>query len=586
MENTGLVFKLFTDLTNFQSGLKKASKDLDGVNKMFGKIGGAIAGAFTVGSVIAFGNAAITAFDESAKAEQRLRTALGGNENAVARLTAEAAKLQNITLFDDDASVAAYAFLSTIKLSEDSIKKLLPVIQDFATVQGMDLVSATELVGKSIMGTRNALKPYGIALDKTKTAAEQVDQAVAGLNERFGGQAKAAAEVGSASITQMGNAFSDFMEVVGGGTMNTLDPFFKGMTSGLRNMTEYLKQESIPWWQKMNSILNGSIVVEGQILREINAKNDASPKGKLEAARENLELLRSQLQQEIASRNISRQDLQERLAGEKKNVVETGLLNDLKNKIVENEKLIAGTYSVQHLAYLRQQNEALKMQMDYYNSIGTSLAKMTPKGAGQITVASASPTMQERTGAVVNTDYGNDAPSLVELQATAEEASALLSTFREDILSTAAEGFGLLISGDMGMGDFFNSILMLTADFAKQFGKLLISIGLAKVSLEKIGISGIGAVIAGFALVAAASAMSSFLSNQGSMQGLATGTNYVPQEGQYYLHKGEAVVPEKYNPSAGGIMPGMVRVTGTISGRDIRLTQAREGYYNSRTTGR
>lgn len=33
---------------------------------------------------------------------------------------------------------------------------------------------------------------------------------------------------------------------------------------------------------------------------------------------------------------------------------------------------------------------------------------------------------------------------------------------------------------------------------------------------------------------------------------LATGTNYIPQEGPYYLHKGESVVPKKYNPALGG----------------------------------
>ena len=33
---------------------------------------------------------------------------------------------------------------------------------------------------------------------------------------------------------------------------------------------------------------------------------------------------------------------------------------------------------------------------------------------------------------------------------------------------------------------------------------------------------------------------------------LDTGTNYVPTAGSYFLHKGEAVVPEPYNPAAGG----------------------------------
>lgn len=37
-----------------------------------------------------------------------------------------------------------------------------------------------------------------------------------------------------------------------------------------------------------------------------------------------------------------------------------------------------------------------------------------------------------------------------------------------------------------------------------------------------------------------------------SLPRLATGTNEIPQEGPYYLHKGEAVVPKKYNPAMGG----------------------------------
>lgn len=31
---------------------------------------------------------------------------------------------------------------------------------------------------------------------------------------------------------------------------------------------------------------------------------------------------------------------------------------------------------------------------------------------------------------------------------------------------------------------------------------------------------------------------------------LATGTNFIPKEGLYHLHQGEAVVPKKYNPEA------------------------------------
>jgi len=40
--------------------------------------------------------------------------------------------------------------------------------------------------------------------------------------------------------------------------------------------------------------------------------------------------------------------------------------------------------------------------------------------------------------------------------------------------------------------------------------------------------------------------------NSPFLGGFAVGTNYIPADGYAYLHRGEAVVPEKYNPAAGG----------------------------------
>lgn len=582
-ENTGLVFKMYTDLTNYSKGLNKAGTQLEQFNGRISKVFGIMAGGVSAAGVIAFGNQAITAFDEAAKAEQRLRTALDGNEQAVARLYAQAAMLQSVTLFDDDATASAYAFLSTLHLSEDSIKKLMPLIQDFATVQKMDLAAAAELVGKSFMSSRNALKPYGIELDKTKTIAEQVDQAVKQMNERFGGQAQAAAQVGSASITQMKNAFGDFMEVVGGGTMNTLNPFFKSLTENLKLATEYMKTETIPWYEKLASLYTGTSQAQAMAAKYADQQGKNTPEGRLKAARENLEILRSTLQQEIASRDNARADLQERLAGLKSTKDETGLINDLKNQIAENEKMIANTYSVAQIANLRQQNELLQYQMEYYNSIGTSLQKMTAKGAGQIATNQGSYSMTERSGAKMNTDYGNDSSSLIELQNTANSAADIINSFQADLLVTAAEGFGQMLTGDMGLNQFFNNILMVTADFAKEFGALLISIGLARDSMKALNISGAGAIIAGFALIAAASAIKGLLSKGPNMPALATGTNYIPQDGPYYLHQGEAVVPKRYNAMGGAGMPATIRVVGSITGRDIRITQARENDYHFRT---
>jgi hypothetical protein len=50
----------------------------------------------------------------------------------------------------------------------------------------------------------------------------------------------------------------------------------------------------------------------------------------------------------------------------------------------------------------------------------------------------------------------------------------------------------------------------------------------------------------------------------GSTPKLATGTNLIPADGYYYLHKKEAVVPEKYNPAAGGTGTAGITVQGNI----------------------
>lgn len=55
---------------------------------------------------------------------------------------------------------------------------------------------------------------------------------------------------------------------------------------------------------------------------------------------------------------------------------------------------------------------------------------------------------------------------------------------------------------------------------------------------------------------------------------LATGTNYIPADGPYYLHKGESVQPVAYNPAAGGQGAGIVvnqTVHGGVTRNDLSL---------------
>jgi hypothetical protein len=147
-----------------------------------------------------------------------------------------------------------------------------------------------------------------------------------------------------------------------------------------------------------------------------------------------------------------------------------------------------------------------------------------------------------------------------------------LTTLIGDAFTTVGETIGAAFSGETNIATFFNRILSSVADFAKSFGKQLIAIGIAKLSLENLFKAGpvgaAAAIAAGTALIAISSAVQSNLAK--NLPSLAIGTDYVKQDGLAMLHKGEAVVPA--DVAGGGFSRGgMVNVSGRIQGTDILL---------------
>lgn len=110
-----------------------------------------------------------------------------------------------------------------------------------------------------------------------------------------------------------------------------------------------------------------------------------------------------------------------------------------------------------------------------------------------------------------------------------DEISQRMKNLREAVNATFRQGIQNVLVGfaeDLGnvaagVGNFGDNIIKALAGFAKQFGALLISAGLAKIAFDNLKFSGYGAVAAGVALIAAAQAVSSSIS--GSSGALASG---------------------------------------------------------------
>jgi len=201
--------------SNLSDTEKEGKKVGSSLTKSFTNVGKAIAAAFSVNVLIQFARKSIELYDIQAKAETQLLQALKGREDIQKRLILQAQELQKITLFGDEATIQAQAMLAKFGMTEAQIKRLIPLIQDYATISGQDLVSAADMVARSVGTSTNALTRYGIEINGAVGSAERLESAISSLNEMVGGQAQAAAKAGIGELQQLQNAWGDFAERVG-----------------------------------------------------------------------------------------------------------------------------------------------------------------------------------------------------------------------------------------------------------------------------------------------------------------------------------------------------------------------------------
>jgi len=208
---------LSIDKTKFDKGLKGAEKSTNKFGSAVKKLGGVLAGAFAITKIVQWGKALLGATDKQAKAEQSLLVALKGRKDIQQSLIKQSQKLQEKTLFGDEQTIDAAAKLAMLLgQDEKAISKLLPLVQDLATSKfGGNLATAADMVAKSVGSSTNALSRYGIEITGAVGSSERLESAVRGMNSQVGGQAEAAAKVGTGALTQLINIWGDYKEYLG-----------------------------------------------------------------------------------------------------------------------------------------------------------------------------------------------------------------------------------------------------------------------------------------------------------------------------------------------------------------------------------
>jgi hypothetical protein len=218
--------------TKFKQGLSSSQKSLSVFQRQMKAVGGMIAGAFAVGSIVNFAKTAFEGLETQRKAEASLLTALKGREDVQKRLIAQASQLQRVTLYGDDETIQAQALLAAFVKEEESIKRIIPLVQDFAAAKQMDLASSADLVAKTLGSTTNALQRYGIEVSGEVGSTERLNSLIESLSKHFGGQARAIADA-SSGVIQLKNAWGDLKE-------SLAEPLFPKIAAELRMINDLI----------------------------------------------------------------------------------------------------------------------------------------------------------------------------------------------------------------------------------------------------------------------------------------------------------------------------------------------------------
>lgn len=188
-----------------------------GISSLAAKIFGLTA-AFA--AVTGFVIKSFTAFGEHEVAALRLTTALGnvGTSGAGAsqRLQGLAEALSKTTGFTNTSIVSMQAMLATMGFNEAAISQMTPRVLDLARATGVDMVSASMALGKSIeSGSNMPLKRLGITLEAQTFKNYDFAGSMAAIDGRVKGMGQSFSSTAEGAMAKYHAAVESLMESLG-----------------------------------------------------------------------------------------------------------------------------------------------------------------------------------------------------------------------------------------------------------------------------------------------------------------------------------------------------------------------------------
>ena len=191
-----------------------------------GVLGSAIAGFLSESA-----RAAADAEASQARLQQAVENT-GASYDAYADQLDAAGKAAIQLGYDDEDAGDAIANLAAITGDTSKAINLLGLTMDVARGKGMDLKSASDLIGKVAAGNTAVLARYGVVLKDGATSQE----ALAALQQKYAGQAEAYGNTTAGAIDKARVSFGNFQETLGGaaGPLQSVIGLLPGLTSGAK----------------------------------------------------------------------------------------------------------------------------------------------------------------------------------------------------------------------------------------------------------------------------------------------------------------------------------------------------------------
>jgi hypothetical protein len=166
-----------------------------------------------------------------------------GNIDAIERVIDEREKLG----FSDGEQRETLAVLTSVTKDHTKALDLQRIAMDLARLRGMDLASASDLIGKVYAGNVGILSRYGIQLARGTSATE----ALAEIQRRASGQAEAFADTAAGAAETLAIEFENLQEDIG----KELLPVMVELAGVLRDDVVPAARDAVAWFAENGEVI-------------------------------------------------------------------------------------------------------------------------------------------------------------------------------------------------------------------------------------------------------------------------------------------------------------------------------------------